>query len=641
VAPLEPVQKVLVSGDFLETEHGEVGCVNCHGGNPNDKTKAGAHKGFDAHPSLNNPEGACGECHEDIVSTAKDSLHATLSTFTTVLKSRSDMSKWHDIDEARKGHCTACHTSCGGCHVSRPKFAKKGFIDGHTFNKRSDPFNQCTACHGSRVGMEYYGARGQGDVHVTKYDMDCVACHPAEEMHAKPAADLKGRYHLPEMVNCEDCHQGLKYGSVREHSLHVGKVQCQVCHSQTYVNCYSCHTGKDSLGLRYFQNQKEVEGMKIGLNYDKDEPNQTNKYILVRHEPTDPELFEFYVKDAFTNFDNTPNWKRASPHNIQRKTWQTANCNNCHGNRDLFLDTKDLLDYEKGANAKVVVPDNKVPKKRKKVMPLNIDTAKVRHNMVVDAKWLHDNMGKKGVKIVDARGKGPYGKGHIEGALLIDPFQAGLRYTWDDDLPMQLVADDKLVGIFGGKGLTADDHIVVYDKDGKTAGFLNWVLEYAGATNVSYLNGGVEGWHEAGYHVTKEETETKAVAFGGKINKNVIVDNAYVRANLDNNKVRIVDTRIVSQAKGLLKHGAADRAGRIPGSVNLPLSALYMENGALKKPEELLWMLKKNGITFDNTIITTCNTGQLAGSAYFMFRYLGFDDVRVHDASWIGFCAVE
>ena len=407
MAPLEPVEKVLVSGDFLETEHGEVGCVNCHGGNPNDKTKAGAHKGFDAHPSLNNPEGACGECHEDIVSTAKDSLHATLSTFTTVLKSRSDMSKWHDIDEARKGHCTACHTSCGGCHVSRPKFAKKGFIDGHKFQKRSDPFNQCTACHGSRVGMEYYGARGQGDVHVTKYDMDCVACHPAEEMHAKPAADLKGRYHLPEMVNCEDCHQGLKYGSVREHSLHVGKVQCQVCHSQTYVNCYSCHTGKDSLGLRYFQNQKEIEGMKIGLNYDKDEPNQTNKYILVRHEPTDPELFEFYVKDAFTNFDNTPNWKRASPHNIQRKTWQTANCNNCHGNRDLFLDTKDLLDYEKGANAKVVVPDNKVPKKRKKVMPLNIDTAKVRHNMVVDAKWLHDNIGKKGVKRFTAICPGP------------------------------------------------------------------------------------------------------------------------------------------------------------------------------------------------------------------------------------------
>jgi 3-mercaptopyruvate sulfurtransferase SseA len=641
VAPLGPVEKVLVSNDFLETDHGEVGCESCHGGNPNDKTKAGAHKGFDAHPSINNPEGACGECHEDIVSTAKDSLHATLSTFTTVLKTRSDMNKWHEIDEARKGHCAACHTSCGGCHVSRPKFAKKGFIDGHKFQKRSDPFNQCTACHGSRVGAEYYGSRGEGDVHVTKYDMDCVACHPAEEMHAAAPEGLKGRYHLKEMVNCEDCHQGLKYGSVREHGLHIGKVQCQVCHSQTYVNCYSCHTGKDDQGIRYFQNQKEVEGMKIGLNYDKDEPNQTNKYILVRHEPTDPKLFDFYVKDAFTNFGNTPTWKRASPHNIQRKTWQTANCNNCHGNRELFLDTKDLLDYEMEANAKVVVPDNKLTKKRKKVIPLKIDTANVRHNMVVDAKWLHDNIGKKGVKIVDARGEGPYEKGHIEGAVPLDPIQSGLRHSWEDDLPMQLIADNELLEIIGEQGLKVDDHIVVYDKDGKNAGFIIWVLEYAGATNVSYLDGGIEGWHEAGYHMSDKEVEPEEVAFGGTVKPGFTVDNDYVRANLDNNKVKIVDSRIVSQAKGLAKHGQAARAGRIPGSINLPLSALYMENGALKKPEELLWMLKKNGITPKHTIITSCNTGQLAGSAYFMFRYLGFDDVRVHDASWVNFCAVK
>jgi thiosulfate/3-mercaptopyruvate sulfurtransferase len=259
--------------------------------------------------------------------------------------------------------------------------------------------------------------------------------------------------------------------------------------------------------------------------------------------------------------------------------------------------------------------------------------------MVVDAKWLHDNLGK--VKIVDARNDAAYGKGHIEGAVLVDPFKAGLRYGWDDDFPMQLVADDKLAEILGNNGLTAGDHIVVYDKNGKNAGFLNWVLEYAGATNVSYLEGGVEGWHEAGYHLTKEETKAKAVTFGGKVNKKFTVDNDWVSANLDNNNVRIIDARIVSQAKGLLKHGEAERAGRIPGSINLPLSALYMDNGALKKPEELLWMLKKNGITPDNTVITTCNTGQLAGSAFFMFRYLGFDDVRVHDASWISFCAVE
>ncbi len=640
MAPLEPQEKVLVSKEFLDTEHGQVGCENCHGGNPKDKTKEGAHKEFDAHPSINNPQGACGECHEDIVATAKDSLHATLSTFPTILKTRSDMSKWHDIDEARQGHCFSCHTSCGGCHVSRPKFAKKVFIDGHMFKKRSDPFNQCTACHGSRVGNEYYGARGQGDVHVAKYDMDCVSCHEAEEMHAAAPKDLKGRYHLKEMVNCEDCHQGLENGSVRDHTIHIGKVQCQVCHSQTYVNCYSCHTGKDNAGLRYFQNQKEVEGMKIGLTYDKDEPGTVPNYTLVRHEPTDKEVFEYYVKDAFTNFDNTPTWKRTSPHNIQRKTWQNASCNNCHGNRDLFLSEKDLLDYEVGANSKVVVSDNKLPKKIEKTLAINIDTSKVNSSMVVDAEWLHANMAKKGVKIVDARSSKAFAKGHIEGAINLDPLKAGLRNSWDDDNPMELISHKKLAKILGDHGLRADDHIVVYGKSGRLAGFALWVLEYAGATNLSYLNGGNESWHEAGQHVTADVAKVKSQTFAGKINTTAYADNDFLTKNLDANKSVIVDFRIIPQAKGLSKHGQADRAGRIPGSVNLPLGALYMDDGVLKSPEELIWVLKKNGITPDKTVIATCNTGQLAGGAYFILRYLGFENVRVHDASWVSWCAM-
>ena len=209
--------------------------------------------------------------------------------------------------------------------------------------------------------------------------------------------------------------------------------------------------------------------------------------------------------------------RRTSPHNIQRKTWQTANCNNCHGNRDLFLSEKDLLDYEIKANASVVVPDNKVPKKREKVMPLNIDTSKVKTNMVVDAAWLHKNLGK--VKVVDARAPGDYAKGHIEGAVNIDPIKAGLRHSWDDDNPMELIADDKLAAILGAKGLKADDHIVVYDKDGRSAGYIMWVLDYAGAKNISYVNGGIEALHHEGLHTTDQETKVRLPPSAATVNK--------------------------------------------------------------------------------------------------------------------------
>lgn len=640
MAPLEPQEKVLVSKEFLETPHGsEVTCVYCHGGDQDAQDKDGAHKGLDPKPTVNNVEKACGECHGEIVSTSSKSLHTTLSTFPVVLMERSDPNKWEAIDEARSHHCASCHTnSCGACHVSRPQASAKGFINGHIFQKHSDPINQCTACHGSRVGMEYYGMRGEGDIHAKKSTFDCVACHSGTEMHAD-GTGLAGRYHLPEMVRCEDCHKDLQYGSVRDHGIHIGKVQCQVCHSQTYVNCNSCHTGRDEEGLYYFQNGKEYESMRIGRNYDKTAPGAKYDYMLVRHIPVDPDLFEFYVKDGLTNFSRVPNWKRTSPHNIQRKTWQAANCNNCHGNRKLFLDEADLFDYERKANRNVVVANEMVPKAIEKTAPFSISTAKVRTSMVVDANWLHNN--GEDALIVDARPKAEYDKGHIEKAISFDPLASGIRTGLDDDLPFTLVEHEKISAALGSAGIDSAKHIVVYDKDGKVGGYLLWVLQYAGASKVSFLSGGIEGWHEAGFHLTETVAKPIPVQFIGKAQPKFVADNDFIRGNIDNPGTVILDVRIVSQVIGLSKHGAAERAGYIPGSVNVPLGSLYMENGFIKNPAELLWLLKKNGVTPSKTVVTSCNTGQFAGSAFFILRYLGFDDVRVHYESWVNWSLEE
>jgi thiosulfate/3-mercaptopyruvate sulfurtransferase len=641
VAQLEPQKKVLVSKEFLSTSHGKITCESCHSGNPVSMIKASAHKDMDPHPSINNPQKSCGQCkdpkavkHREIAATAKDSLHVTLSSFTEVLKSRANMGKWETVDEARKNHCSACHTSCGGCHVSRPKSAQKGFIQGHVFKKSSDTINQCTACHGSRVGNEFSGQRGRGDVHATM-GMECITCHQAKEMHAAAPKDIKSRYHLKEMARCTDCHKNLESGPVQDHAIHVGKVQCQVCHSQTYVNCYSCHVGKDKENVAYFQNRREVETMKIGLNYDDKAPGAGYRFMVVRHVPSYPEMFEFYGKDLLTGFSNLPTWKRASPHNIQRLTWQTANCNHCHGNRKLFLANADLLDFEKEANKKVVVPDGTMPKAMTNIKKLDIDTTRVRVGMVVDAKWLHDNMKQRNLVIIDARDIAAYKKGHIEGAISLDPMTSGLRTAPNEKKPF-VVADHKKVAEFlGTKGITATDHIVVYDQSGSMAAALLSLLQWAGATNVSYLNGGIEGWHFAGFHTSTELSKREARPFNGKVKPELIVDSAALARLIEKKSVVVVDSRAINRALGKTKHELATRAGAIPGSINIPFGAFYMDNGFLKSPAELLWMLKTYGITPDKPVVTTCDTGVAASDAFFIFRYLGFPDVRVHEEAWV------
>jgi 3-mercaptopyruvate sulfurtransferase SseA len=637
---LEPLLKSKVSKEFLESSHGDIACDTCHGGNPSGVSKEVSHIGLDRYPSRNNPQTACGGCHADIVSTASDSLHATLSPYLTTLKVRADMSKWDQIYKGYERHCAYCHTGCGGCHVSRPEASQDGFLNGHVFNKRPDSVNQCTGCHGSRVGNEFLGKRGQGDVHASTYDMDCVSCHTDSAMHTAAAPGIPGRYHSKKAMQCIDCHKDLSLGSVREHEIHSGKVQCQVCHSQAYTNCTNCHTGTDSKGLPYFVNEKDQEDFKIGLNHDRDGPHADYDYMLVRHIPVNPKLFDYYVKDAFTNFDRLPTWKRTSPHNIQRNTWQNATCNNCHGNRDLFLSEKDLLEYEINANKHVIVPDKKIPEPIENGRKIYIDTRAVMPERVVTSQWLQSRLKTENLVIIDAREDSAFGEGHIPGAVSLDPMRVkdGIRWPWVSKEPAQLVDPERLSQIFGKSGISNTDHIVVYDQEGWRAGYLLFVLEYAGAERISFLEGGFQGWKSPGYPLSRKPREIQPKIFDIHANSDLIVDNRYVMDHLDHADVRVIDTRSPDLSNRLAAHERAIRPGRIPGSIKFPFYALYENEVSFKPPEELLFALKTKGITPDKTIVVTSKTGAWAGAAFFALKYLGYPDVRVHHLSWVGWC---
>ena len=637
---MEPLIKSKVSEEFLQSTHGQIACEECHDGDPNAPSKDEAHQGLIRYPSLDNPEAACGECHEEIVSSASNSLHATLAPYETTLKKRSDLSKWPGIHQGYERHCAYCHTGCGGCHVSRPHAAQDGFIAGHLFQKRPDSIEQCTACHGSRVGNEFFGKRGQGDIHAAKYNMDCISCHRDVEMHAAVPKNIPGRYHASEALQCVDCHKDLAYGSVKEHEIHSGKVQCQICHAQDYTNCYNCHTGTDSTGLPYYRNEKDEEDFKIGMNYDKNETNADYDYMLVRHIPANPDLFDYYVKDAFERFSSVATWKRTSPHNIQRKTWQNANCNNCHGNRDLFLSENDLLDYEIAANKRVVVPEDRIPEKRPKTRSFEIHADGIMPERIVTAQWLESNIGNDGIIVLDAREAAEYEKGHIPGAVSFDPMRVkeGIRYPWRAKDPAQLVTPEQLARILGTAGIPETDHIVVYDQEGWRAGYLLFVLDYAGVENFSFLAGGVQEWRALKYPLSKTVAEKEPATFKIEPKPHFIVDNEYVMENLDQPHVVVVDTRSLDLSNGLAVHEKAIRPGRIPGSVKFPFYALFESDVRFKPPEKLLYILKENGITPDKTVVVTSKTGAWAGAAFFVLRYLGYPDVRVHHASWVGWC---
>jgi thiosulfate/3-mercaptopyruvate sulfurtransferase len=264
------------------------------------------------------------------------------------------------LEEMMANHCDKCHTSCGQCHVSIPTNLGGGLLAGHEF-KKVPPMNlTCTGCHGSRINDEYKGKNEgvKADTHWIKGGMPCFDCHTADEMHGV-LGEAEHRYDGPPTPSCQDadCHPDVGSGDgVPNHTaFHFEAMSCQVCHSTTYKNCYSCHVAQEE-GVAYFKIEPSVMAFKIGLN-PLQGPDRPWKYVPLRHVPIDPEAFAYYGEELLPNFDAVPTWKYATPHNIQRNTPQTETCNSCHGNLDFFLTADDVLPEELEANKDVIVEE--------------------------------------------------------------------------------------------------------------------------------------------------------------------------------------------------------------------------------------------------------------------------------------------
>jgi hypothetical protein len=78
---------------------------------------------------------------------------------------------------------------------------------------------------------------------------------------------------------------------------------------------------------------------------------------VLRHVPTCTGTCDFYGDDLFSNFDDVPTWKYATPHNIQLSTPQNESCDACHTNHDIFLIHEDIRIDEMEANKGVIVDD--------------------------------------------------------------------------------------------------------------------------------------------------------------------------------------------------------------------------------------------------------------------------------------------
>lgn len=333
--PLEVWEKVLVSTDFEHSTHGALGCTACHWGQDEAVDKDEAHAGMIVAPSTGEAT-ACQACHAKETAAMPGSLHATQNGYHTAFAARGGDPQGDSQYQAMFGNlCSKCHTSCGQCHISRPVSVGGGLINGHDFRKTPSQTEQCIACHGSRIGAEFRG-RNTGipaDVHYLA-GMNCMSCHDDVELHGDGTtpANRFANDAGPQCTNCHDLEAESESSPARlYHDEHVDRVQCQVCHSVAYKNCYACHVELGEHGLR-FPSQMDF---RIGRNAKQSE-KRPYEYAVLRHVPVAPDTFEPWGIEL-PDYAAEPTWRLATPHNIQKNTPQTESCANCHGSLDLFL----------------------------------------------------------------------------------------------------------------------------------------------------------------------------------------------------------------------------------------------------------------------------------------------------------------
>jgi hypothetical protein len=377
----EPYERVHIGGagweEFKKSSHYKIGCVGCHGGVGTTADKKVAHGStFLAHPTKTNADGVCKSCHSDAVTNHKNSLHQMgwgQKRKVCVRSGLNDATEFDKLsDKVKAGYefnCAKCHaSSCGDCHVNRPKAQGGGLMNGHKFTGKPDMVNTCIGCHTSRGGHAYLGiASGtKPDVHLTKASFTCTNCHSKDEIHGT-GKFVEQRYKYDKLPKCINCHSNLQTKN-EYHSQHYSTFSCNTCHSQAYNNCGSCHINGDGARIASYQD------FKIGMNPLKDAKPEF-KYATVRHTLMAPDSWVLYGVSNLSNFNTLPVYNYATPHNIQRWTERTLvgngkSCSDaCHivkegstfRNKQWYLFDSDFkFDWER-SSSKAVSVDGQLP----------------------------------------------------------------------------------------------------------------------------------------------------------------------------------------------------------------------------------------------------------------------------------------
>lgn len=267
-----------------------------------------------------------------------------------------------------------------------------------------------------------------------------------------------------------------------------------------------------------------------------------------------------------------------------------------------------------------------------------VHNASSRDQLVVAPALLAQHLHDANLVLLQVGKKETYDQGHIPGARFLDWMDFHNMDQKPGELTLEMPTPQALHDALENVGVSDNSLVVIYASDEYWSPSTRIVLtfDYAGLSNVRYLDGGLKGWIGAGNPISKEEPLPKKGSLSPLKLRPIIVDAAFVQGHERTPGFAIVDARnteFYNGTQGGGQRGQTKKFGHIPGAVNAPFDQFATDDGHLKSYDEIKAMFDKAGVKPGDTIIGYCHVGQQATAMLFAARTLGHD-VLLYDGSF-------
>ena len=259
--------------------------------------------------------------------------------------------------------------------------------------------------------------------------------------------------------------------------------------------------------------------------------------------------------------------------------------------------------------------------------------SKIQESLIVSTEWLAKHLNDDSLVLLHVGDKAEYETAHIPGAQFIST--ADISTPRGSGLILELPPVAQLQATFEKFGVTDKSRIVVYfGKDWVTpTARVFLTLDYLGlGGRTSILDGGMPAWVAENRVLTAEIRTARTGHFTPRPNTKLVVDAAWVNANLHKPGVAIVDARASKFYTGA-EAGQMPRAGHIPSAKSIPFDSVVEENNKFKSVAALRGILNTAGVKEGDNVATYCHIGQQASLLYFIARYLGYE-AHLYDGSF-------